>query len=162
MHSFKIKRLIPAAAMALALLAGGAHARGHGDPAGMGGPGMGPMMGGHVEHMLDMVDATETQRSQIKAIMDAARNDVKPQRESLRGLHEQGLALFSATNVDAAAVEALRQKGSALHEQVSKRMSQAMVDAARVLTPEQRSKLAAKLKQRHARMAERMKSRGGQ
>ncbi|MGM9513080.1 Spy/CpxP family protein refolding chaperone [Roseateles sp. DB2] len=159
MRSLKLNRLIPAVAMALVLATGAAQAQRH---PGMGGPGMGPMMGGHVEHMLDMVDATEAQRAQIKSIMDAARNELKTQHETLRSLHEQGLTLFSATNVDAAAIEALRQRGSAAHEQVSKRMSQAMIDVARVLTPEQRSKLAAKLKQRQARMAERMKSRSGQ
>lgn len=163
MRSLKLKHLIPAAAMALALVAGAAQAQRH---PGMGGPGMGTMagglMGGHVEHMLDLVDATDAQRAQIKSIMDAARSELKAQHETLRSLHEQGLTLFSATNVDAAAIEALRQKGSAVHEQVSRRMSQAMIDVARVLTPEQRAKLAAKLKQRQARMAERMKSRGGQ
>ncbi|HLO95201.1 MAG TPA: Spy/CpxP family protein refolding chaperone [Burkholderiaceae bacterium] len=163
MRSLKLKRLIPAAAMALALVTGAAQAQRH---PGMGGPAMGPMtggmMGGHVEHMLDLVDATEAQRAQIKSIMDAAHSELKAQHDTLRSLHEQGLTLFSATNVDAAAIEALRQKGSAVHEQVSKRMSQAMIDVARVLTPEQRAKLAAKLKQRQARRAEHMKSRGGQ
>lgn len=156
MKSLNLKRLIPAAAMALALVAGGAQAQRH---PGMGGPGM---MGGHVEHMLDLVDATDAQRTQIKTIMDTARNELKTSQDALRSLHEQGMTLFAATNVDAAAIEALRVKGSALHEQVSKRMSQAMIDVARVLTPEQRAKLAAKLKQRQARMAEHMKSRGGQ
>lgn len=160
MKSLNLKRLIPAAAMALALVAGGAQAQRH---PGMGGPGMaGGMMGGHVEHMLDLVDATDAQRTQIKTIMDTARSELKTTQDALRSLHEQGMTLFAATNVDAAAIEALRVKGSALHEQVSKRMSQAMIDVARVLTPEQRAKLAAKLKQRQARMAEHMKSRGGQ
>lgn len=159
MRSLKLKHLIPAAAMALALVSGAAQAQRH---SGMGGPSMGAMMGGHVEHMLDLVDATDAQRAQIKAIMDTARSELKTQHETLRSLHEQGLTLFAATNVDAAAIEAQRQKGSAVHEQISRRMSQAMIDVARVLTPEQRAKLAAKLKQRQARMAERMKSRGGQ
>lgn len=159
MRSLKLKHLIPAAAMALALASGAAQAQRH---PGMGGPGMGAMMGGHVEHMLDLVDASDAQRAQIKSIMDTARSELKPQHESLRSLHEQGLTLLAATNVDAAAIEAQRQKGSALHEQISRRMSQAMIDVARVLTPEQRAKLAAKLKQRQARMAEHMKSRGGQ
>lgn len=161
MRTLNLKRLIPAAAMALALVAGGAaHAQRH---PGMGGPGMaGGMMRGHVEHMLDLVDATDAQRAQIKTIMDTARAELKSQFDAQRSLHEQSVTLFAATNVDAAAIEALRVKGSALHEQVSKRMSQAMVDVARVLTPEQRAKLAAKLKQRQARMAEHMKSRGGQ
>ena len=153
MKSLTLKRLIPAAAMALALVAGGAQAQRH---PGMGGPGMaGGMMGGHVEHMLDLVDATDAQRTQIKTIMDAARNELKPAQDSLRSLHEQGMTLFAATNVDAAAIEALRVKGSALHEQVSKRMSQASIEAARVLTPDQRAKIAEIMKKRQDRMAAR-------
>lgn len=161
MKSLKLNRLIPVAAMALALVAGGAHAQRHpgmGGP-GMGGPGMEGMMGGRAEHMLDLVDATDAQRAQIKTIMDAARTELKTQHDALRSLHEQGMTLFTATNVDAAAIEATRVKGSALHEQISKRMSQAMIDVARVLTPEQRAKLAAKMKARQARMAEHMKSK---
>lgn len=161
MKSLKLNRLIPVAALALALVAGGAHAQRH---AGMGGPGMGGrgMEGMMAGHMLDLVDATDAQRAQIKTIMDAARTELKTQHDALRSLHEQGMTLFAASNVDAAAIEALRVKGSALHEQISKRMSQAMIDVARVLTPEQRAKMATKLKARQARMAEHMKSRGGQ
>lgn len=44
---------------------------------------------------------------------------------------------------------------SALHETASKRMSQASIDAARVLTPEQRAKIAEIMKKRQARMAAR-------
>ena len=45
---------------------------------------------------------------------------------------------------------------SALHEQASKRMLQAMLDAGKVLTPEQRAKLAERMKQRGEIMRERM------
>ncbi|MCV2356245.1 Spy/CpxP family protein refolding chaperone [Paucibacter sp. B2R-40] len=131
---------------------GGLGGMGGGRP-GMGGPGAGDMMsGGHIEHMLDMVDASDAQRAQIKQIMDAAKQDIKSQHSGGRNLHEQGLALFSAPNIDAAAVEALRVQMSAQHELVSKRMSQAMVDVARVLTPEQRAKLAERMKKMQARM----------
>lgn len=127
--------------------------------AGHGGPEM--MMGGRLEHMLDMVDATDAQRAQIKQIMAAAKQDLKQQPNvGGRGLQAQRMALLTAPNVDAAAIEALRLQTSAQHEAVSKRMSQAMVDAARVLTPEQRAKLAERLKKAQARMAERQQKAG--
>jgi protein CpxP len=125
----------------------------------------GPMMSGaHIERMLDLVDASDAQRSQIKQIMDGAKQDLKAQRAGGRSLHEQQMALFTAANIDAAAIESLRQQMSAQHEVVSKRMSQAMVEAALVLTPEQRSKIAQRVKKMqergHARHAERQKMPG--
>ena len=134
----------------------GAQAQGHG---GYGGPdGGGMMMGGRGERMLELVDATDAQRAQIKQIMQAAHADLKVQHEAGRALHEQGLTLFAAPNIDAAAIEALRQQMQVQHEVASKRMSLAMIDAARVLTPEQRAKFAAQMKKRQSRMAEHMKS----
>ncbi len=115
-----------------------------------GGPEM--MMAGRMEHLLDMVDASDAQRAQVKQIMDAAKQDLSAQRADGRSLHEQRMSLFTAPNIDAAAIEALRQQMSAQHELVSKRMSQAMVDAARVLTPEQRAKLAQRMKKMQSRM----------
>ena len=123
-----------------------------------GGPGMG-MEGEHAEHMLDAADATDAQRTQIKAIMQAAHADLKPLMKQEHDLHKQAAALLAAPQIDANAVESLRQQGSTVREQISKRMSQAMVAAANVLTPAQRATLAAKMAKREARMAERMKER---
>lgn len=153
-------------ALVLATAALGAQAQGHGPgpermggPMGgaMGGPGMGMgMMGyGFGEHMLDVVNATDAQRSQIDAIFKAARADLKAQHDANAALHTQMRDLFTATVVDAAAIEAVRAKLSLAHDAVSKRMTQAAVDAARVLTPEQRAKLADLAKKRAARMAKR-------
>ena len=125
---------------------------------GHGGPEM-MMMGGRLEHMLDMVDATDAQRAQIKQIMSAAKQDLKAQRGDGRSLHEQGMTLFAAPNIDAAAIEALRVQISAQRDVASKRMGQAMVEAARVLTPEQRAKLVERMK-KMARMAEHQQQAG--
>jgi Spy/CpxP family protein refolding chaperone len=48
-------------------------------------------------------------------------------------------------------VESLRQEMVQRHDQASKRMTQAMLEAAQVLTPEQRTKLAEAMKERRAR-----------
>lgn len=111
------------------------------------------------DRMLDRIKATPEQRTQIRSIMDAARKDLQGQREAGRALREQQMQLFTQPNVDANAVEALRQKQLAQHDQTSKRMMQAMVEASRVLTPEQRSQLAGDLKQRRDMMERHLRER---
>ena len=102
---------------------------------------LGPEMAGGARfmgRMLDLAKATPEQRSQIHQIMQSARQDLRSQREAGRHLRDQQHALLTQPNVDAAAVEALRQQMLAQHDQASKRMTQALVEASRVLTPEQR------------------------
>ena len=108
-----------------------------------------------VDHLLDGLGATDTQRAQIKQIAQAAAADLKAQREAGRGLHEKSLQLFAAPNVDAAGAESLRQQMSAQHDLASKRMLKAMLDVSQVLTPEQRAKLGERMKHREARMHDR-------
>ena len=159
MKASQFKNLLRIGTVAAALAVGGVAAQaqpGHGGP--HGGPAMmapGGLFGGHMDHLLDLVNATDAQRSQISAIFKAARQDLSGQRDTGRQLHEQMATLYTATNVDAAAIEATRVQISAQHEAASKRLSQASIDAARVLTPEQRAKIAEVMKKRQARMASR-------
>ncbi len=141
-----------------------AHAQGHHGSA-RGGPDAPGMMmfgvppehiGPSVDRMLDGLNATDAQRSQIKQIATAAAADLKPQRDAGRGFREKGLQIFTAPTVDTGAAEALRQQMSAQHEQASKRMLQAMLDVARVLTPEQRAKIGERMNERQAVMKDRM------
>ena len=129
----------------------------HGD---MGGRGMGMGMGmgmdgpGHMGRMLDRVGASAEQKAQIKTMMDAARNELKPVHAQMKTLRDQSAAVFTQPAVDANAAEALRLQMQTLHGQVSKRMLQAMVESSRVLTPAQRATMAEMMKKRRA-MAER-------
>lgn len=123
---------------------GGHHGR-HGGPAMM-------FMGRGLERMLDAVNATPEQRSQIEQISRAAMTDLRAQREASRGLRERSLQLFTQPNVDANAAEQLRQQMMAQHDQASRRMMQAMLDVSRVLSPEQRVKLAERIQQRREMM----------
>lgn len=104
-----------------------------------------------IDRMLDGVNATDAQRVQIKKIALATATDLKAQHEANRGLPARGAALFTAPQVDAAAVEQLRQQMVAQHDQMSRRTTQALVDMSRVLTPEQRATLAERMKNRMAR-----------
>ena len=131
-------------------------------PHGPGGHGMmmfgGPPehMGRRIDHMLDGLGASDAQRSQIKQIAAAAATDLRAQREAGRALHERGLQIFAAPNVDAAAAESVRAQIQAQRDQASRRTLQAMLDISKVLTPEQRAKLGERMKQRSAAMRERM------
>jgi Spy/CpxP family protein refolding chaperone len=148
----------------LAIAAVTAHGSAHADPMGgghrhgpgqgmMGGPGM---MGGMMsERALDAVNATAEQRAQVKQIMDAARTDMRAQHEAARPLHDQMRQLFTQPTVDARAAETMRQQLLAQHDRASQRMMQAMLDVSRVLTPEQRTKLAELMAQRRAMMEQR-------
>jgi Spy/CpxP family protein refolding chaperone len=115
---------------------------------GMGGPGGAMVM----NHMLDAAGASADQRAQIKTIMQTAMSDLKTLHQSGRALHEQGQALLAAPSIDARALEALRQQELAQHDAVTKRMQQAMIDAANVLTPAQRQTLASNMAARRSLM----------
>lgn len=163
-------RRMAATTLALALAGGAvlashpAHAApGPRDGAGMHGGSMGGMMGSprHLERMLDDVGASADQKSQIKAIMDAARKDLQALHEAGRPLMQQQMELFAQPTVDARAAEALRQQMLARHDKASQRMMQAMLDASRVLTPEQRQKLATRMNERRGMMERRMRDGRG-
>jgi periplasmic protein CpxP/Spy len=127
-----------------------------------GGPGMGMMAGGRgMERMLDSVNASAEQRAQIKSIFERARTDMQAQRESGRALRQQMMALFTQPVVDANAVEALRQQSMQRHDQASRRMTQAMVEASRVLSPEQRKQLAEQAARRGEMMERHQRERRG-
>jgi Spy/CpxP family protein refolding chaperone len=53
------------------------------------------------------------------------------------------LQLLAAPTIDRAAIERIRVEQMQLAETATRRMTQALVDAAEVLNPEQRAKLAA-------------------
>ena len=163
-----VARLMAASVFVVVVASAGtatsAHAQGHHGP-GMGGPGM-MMFGGSpervdrgVDHLLDGLNATDAQRTQIKQIATAAAADLKAQRDAGRGLHERSRQLFTAPTVDANAAEALRQQMLAQHDQASKRVLQAMLEVSRVLSPEQRAKLGERMQKRQAAMQERMHHR---
>lgn len=154
---------LAAAASVPAVAAGFGHGH-HGHHGGMmGGPGGYMADPQHVdrmvEHMLRDLNASEQQRSQIRQIAQSAATELKAGRDAGRKLHEQMRGLFTQPNVDAAAIESLRQQSIAQMDANSRRMTQAMVDIARVLTPEQRAKLAERMAERQRRVEQRMQER---
>ena len=94
-----------------------------------------------IKHLAVEADASADQQAKLVDIAKSAVNDLLPLREKLRANRAQALDLFTAGNVDRAAIERLRSEQLALAETASKRISQALGDAAEVLNPEQRRTL---------------------
>lgn len=158
--------LLVAASAAFAVSASaqpGPHGHGgHGWHGAHAGPGKmwGPMAGGRgMDRLLTDVGASDEQKQQIRQIMKDAFKDLRAQREQNRALRERAMEVFTAPNVDANAAEAVRQQMLQQHDQASRRMTQAMLDASRVLTPEQRTQIAERIKQRKEQARERMQRR---
>ena len=94
-----------------------------------------------IKHLAVEADATADQQAKLVAIAKGAVNDLLPLREKLQANRGQALDLFTAGNVDRVAIERLRSEQLALVETASKRISEALGDAAEVLNPEQRRSL---------------------
>jgi periplasmic protein CpxP/Spy len=95
-----------------------------------------------LKHLYVEVDATEPQKRQLAPIVKAAARDLLPVRNQMREARRQAVTLLSQPTIDRSALEALRASQLQLAEQASRRLTQALADAAEVLTPDQRKQLA--------------------
>jgi len=102
-----------------------------------------------VKRFASKVDATPEQQQKLAAIAKGAAKDIAPVRDKLREAQRQALEIARSPAVDRTAMEKFRAEQLQLADSVSRRMTQALADAAEVLTPEQRKKIT-------GRMAERM------
>jgi periplasmic protein CpxP/Spy len=94
-----------------------------------------------VRHLAIEIDATADQQEKLRGIVKSALNDLLPLRDKAQGFRDRARTLLTAPTVDRAAIEQLRAEHLALAETASKRISQALADAAEVLTPDQRHKI---------------------
>jgi periplasmic protein CpxP/Spy len=94
------------------------------------------------KHLAIELDANQEQQVKIANIAKAAVADLRPLREKAVGARSQAISLLTAPTIDRTAIESLRAEQVGLAETASKRIAQALADAAEVLTPEQRRKVA--------------------
>jgi len=103
-----------------------------------------------VRHLAVEVDATAEQQDRLRGIVRSAVRDLLPLREKAMNSRARGRELLTQTTIDRAAIEALRGDQMALADQASRRVAQAIGDAASVLTPEQRRKISERMEAWHA------------
>ena len=101
-----------------------------------------------VKHFAVEIDATAEQTGKLVAIAKSAAKELQPARQKVQEARKRGMELLSAPSVDRAAIERLRSEQIQAVDAASKRLSQALADAAEVLTPEQRKKFAEHLQHR--------------
>ena len=104
-----------------------------------------------LKHLFVEIDATDAQKEKLAPIVKQAANDLLPLRDKMRAARQQAIELLTQDSVDRDAIERLRAEQLALADQGSKRLAQAIADAAEVLTPEQRKALAERMQHRHRR-----------
>jgi protein CpxP len=95
-----------------------------------------------MDRVLWFVDASSEQRSKIRGVLERTADDLFALREQhLTGRREIAAALGAAT-IDRARLETLRADQMKLAETASKRVTDALAEAAEVLSPTQRADLA--------------------
>ena len=94
-----------------------------------------------VNHVLSHVDATDEQKAKVTAIAKATVTDLTKLGFTPGGGRSKFLQLFRADKVEPDAIEALRAEQSTKWDAATKRIAQAVAEAAQVLTPEQRREL---------------------
>jgi len=103
---------------------------------------------GDLNRVLGAVDASTDQRQKVRAIFEQAANDLHTLRQKRGDNRRQiGQALTEAT-IDRARIETLRADQVKLSDATSKRLTDALVEAAEVLTPAQRADLGRRFERR--------------
>lgn len=125
-----------------------------------GGPMLGlPMLEGrHGRRLMDRLDMTQAQKDQLQALSQAHRADMAQQFAAHKALRDEMTALLKQPALDDAALDALRAKMLAHHQEMAAKRWDLGVSMARVLTAEQRLKLADIMAQHEARHDARMKA----
>jgi protein CpxP len=99
-----------------------------------------------VDKMLSKAGASDDQKTRFMSIVTTTFNQVRPERETRMAMRDEIIKLIEAPTIDRNAIEALRAKQMSQFEERSKAIAKAVADAAEILTPDQRRKLAEELK----------------
>lgn len=104
-----------------------------------------------VDRVLTRINATQEQKDNVGTIIKSAVTDVTGLGVHPWETRQKLMTLLGAEKIDPAAIEALRAEQVGKIDAASKRMVQAMTEAAAVLTPEQRHELAQRWQDRFSR-----------
>jgi Spy/CpxP family protein refolding chaperone len=130
-------------------LAQGMHHRGH-----MGGD---FPFGGHMlNYFSDVLDLTQAQQDQIKAIMEKEKPTIHPLMQQLMQFHKDMSKLEDSGTFDEGKVRALAAQNTQTMTELMVQKARIQSELVQVLTPEQKTKLAQLRAKHEARMKEHM------
>jgi Spy/CpxP family protein refolding chaperone len=98
---------------------------------------------------LNDVDATPQQKQQILAIKDRLMPDLTKLMAERTAHHEEIKQLWLSTNLNAAEVRAKIDQRTEEMRQLAYKVSDGVIEAQKILTPEQRQKLADRVEKMH-------------
>jgi Spy/CpxP family protein refolding chaperone len=98
-----------------------------------------------VNRVLSRVDASPEQKGKVSVVAKSAVTDLAALGIAPWETRSKFLALFRADKIEPEAFESLRAEQAAKWDSASKRLVQALVEAAQVLTPEQRRELTERM-----------------
>jgi Spy/CpxP family protein refolding chaperone len=142
--------LLGGAAILVAAIVGSAHS-GYLGPTSVQGPppgGPGGPPGGMDMRLLLQLDLTDAQQQQIKALLDQQRTDLQPYQEQLWQAREAMQAAVEADTFDEAVVRGLAVSEGQATTELSVIRARTQAAISRLLTTEQRAKLAELRQQR--------------
>jgi protein CpxP len=94
-----------------------------------------------VRHLAIEIDASAEQQEMLRAVVKGAVKDLVPMREKTQAARRQARDLLTQSSINRSEIERFRAEQIALADAASRRLAQAIADAAEVLTPEQRRKI---------------------
>ena len=109
----------------------------------------GPFASRMIERIGDKVNATDEQKKKLGEIATKLNEGQTDRQTAMQSMRQKSIELLSANPIDTNALEQVRASQIQFMDEQSKRMSQAMLEAAQVLTPEQRAQLAKMMPNQH-------------
>jgi periplasmic protein CpxP/Spy len=138
------KPFLPALIVGVMLVGVGIHARAQGPGGPGGGPGRGPGgPGGPEQFLFAQLSLTDAQKEQVKSIRESARAASEPFREQLKTVRDEIQAATANGAFDEATVRAIAAKAAPAEVELAVIDARTRAAVYNVLTPEQRTKLAA-------------------
>ena len=107
----------------------------------------GAFMKGRIDHLLTAAGASDTQKTQIHAVWDGLRPQLKALHQQHATIRMQVGEAMTAATINVGHVETLRQQSVAIMDKISAVITQGMVASAQVLTPEQRKMVLQKIEE---------------
>jgi protein CpxP len=94
-----------------------------------------------VRHLAIEIDATTEQQEKLRALVKTAVRDLLPMRDNALAARQKARDLLTESSINRTEIERFRSEQIALADAASRRLAQALADAAEILTPEQRRKI---------------------